>query len=185
MDQKIFLDFDSTLGYTMYADSEKHADDLLYTYSENFIADKFEMYGYGWHVTFRRPWANDLIKFCKQLIGSDNVYILTTGLQDYIYWCNAKLNLGFDPNNKIFGREDIHKYQPHPQFTDTFNVLVDDLPYRDHLYGAGKIKFLNHIPQSQYVKDHPFTIWKEPIKKDDEYFEHITSSILESIKTEI
>lgn len=182
MEQNIFLDYDNTLGHSMHADNEKHADDLLYNYSEHFIADKFEMYGYGWHVTFRRPWANDLIAFCKQLVGPENVYILTAGLQDYIYWCNVKLNLGFDPNSKIFGREDIHKYQPHSKFIDTFNVLVDDLPYRKHLYGAGKVKFLNNLPKTQYIKVRPFTIWEEPIGGDDEYFNEIASDILNSLK---
>jgi hypothetical protein len=117
------------------------------------------------------------------------VFILTTGLQDYIYWCNVKLNLGFDPNTKIFGREDIFKYQPHPSFTETFNVLVDDLPYRDHCNCyKGKVKFLNDLPRIQYIKVKPFTVWEEPLEKDIGYLEEITSSIIETlelIKTEI
>jgi hypothetical protein len=185
---RIFLDFDNTLGHSLCADSEKHADELLYDYGERFFGDKFEMYGYGWHVTFKRPWADDLITFCKQLIGPDNVYILTTGMQDYIYWCNVKLKLGFDPNTKIFGREDIMRYQPHPRFTDTYNVLVDDLPYREHCGNGRKVNFLNGLPITQYVKVKPFTVWEEPLEKDVEYLEKITSSIIETlelIKTEI
>jgi hypothetical protein len=185
---RIFLDFDNTLGHSLYADSEKHADELLYDYTEHFVGDKFEMYGYGWHVTFKRPWADDLITFCKQLVGPDNVYILTTGLQDYIYWCNIKLNLGFDPKSKIFAREDIYKYQPHPMFIDTFNMLVDDLQYREHRIGIGKVKFLSDLPLTQYVKVKSFTVWEEPIEKDVEYLSNITSNIIETlelIKTEI
>lgn len=183
MTKKIFLDFDNTLAHSLYANSEKHADELLYDYSEHFIGEKFQLRRDGWYVSFKRAWCDDLVTFSKQLVGPDNVYILTTGIQDYIRWCNVCLKLGFDPNTHIFGREDIHgNIHPYKLFTDTFNVLVDDMTYRDHSIGKGKVTFLNNLPYDQYVRVKEFNVWTAPIGKDEEYFEDVKSRILEALK---
>ena len=184
-DKCIFLDFDETLGHSLYAKDEKQADQLLYTYTEHFFGDKFKMQHHGWHVTFKRPWADDLISFCKERVGEKNVYILSTGLQDYVLWCNSKLKLGIDPNTNIFGRETLRENQPHPMFTETFNVLVDNLYYRDHMYIGGKVGFLSKLPKKQYINVDEFTVWCEPIKKDVDYFITIKEKIEQLIKTEI
>ena len=190
MENKIFLDFDETLGHVLYASSEKHADDLLYDYGEHFVGEKFQIRHDGWYVGFKRAWADELIQFCKQLVGPESVFILTTGIQDYIRWCNIKLNLGFDPNTNIFGREDIRINKPHPKFIDTFNVLVDNLSYRDHVYPPySKVNFLNGLPRSQYVKVDEFNVWIAPLDDDSEYFESVKNDIVKVmnplIKTEL
>ena len=95
---KVFLDFDEMLAHSFYADSEKHADQLLEDYSEHWYGVKYHIRNDGWYVTFKRSWADDLIKFLNELVDKDNVYILTTGTLDYIRWANIKINLGFDPN---------------------------------------------------------------------------------------
>jgi hypothetical protein len=108
-----------------------------------------------------------------------------------VFWCNAVLKLGIDPNTNIFGREDILNYssQPHPKFTNTYNLLIDNLQYLDHtLSRYNKIKFLNKIPRTQYIHVKDFMVWTEPLEKDTEYFEWLKSDIMESlpsIKTEI
>jgi hypothetical protein len=181
INRKIFLDFDNTLAHSLYASDEPHADSLLYDYSEHFVGEKFQIRHDGWYVSFKRSWCDDLITFSKQLIGPDNVYILTTGTQEYIRWCNVHLQLGFDPNTHIFGREDIrNNIHPYKLFTDTYNVLVDNMDYRDHAMGVGKVTFLNKIPRTQYVKVSDFEVWSEPLGRNEEYFEKVTSDIIEA-----
>lgn len=193
MIKKIFLDFDNTLAHTFYADNEKHADELLYDYTEHFVGEKFQIRNDGWYVSFKRAWTDELLTFTRQLVGMGNVYILTTGTQDYIRWCNVHLKLGFDPNTNIFGREDIFEKETHPLFKESYNILVDDLSYNEHSRGYHKpnhckVKFLNNIPRSQYVRVKEFTVWTEPLGKNEEYFETVKSKILDAlefIKTEI
>lgn len=186
--KKLFLDFDNTLAHSLYANDEKHADQLLYDYGEHWYGVKFEIRHNGWFVSFTRNWTNDLLEFSRNLVGNDNVFILTTGTLDYIRWCNVKLGLGFDPNTNIFGREDISYQDTHPKFVDSHNVLVDDLSYSDHALGSrGKVKFLNNIPKNQFVDVAPFTVHSEKLGRDDEYFEDLKDRIMRAllIKTEI
>lgn len=191
--KKICLDFDSTLGHSFYADDEKHADQLLEDYSEHWRGEKFELIHGGWDntpnnwfVTFKRSWADDLIKFSRDIVGSDNVYILTAASRDYINLCNKKLELGFDPDKNIFSREDMNAVNKSPVFIDSYNILVDDLPYREHLGKIShKAEFLNMLPESQYIKVNPFTVWIEKLGKNSKYFDSIKNKIEKLIKTEI
>lgn len=184
---RLFLDFDNTMAHSLYANNETHADQLLYDYGEHWYGVKFRIGGDGWLVSFKRNWTDDLLNFSRNLVGNDNVYILTTGTLDYIRWCNVKLELGFDPNTNISGREDISYRDTHPKFIDSHNVLVDDLSYSDHASGTrGKVKFLNNISKDQYLQVQPFTVWSDGIEGEKEYFDLLKDRIVRAlIKTEL
>jgi hypothetical protein len=189
--KKICLDYDNTLAFSISADDESHADQLLDTYGEYWRGEKFEMIPTGWdmspprwYVTFKRSWADDLIKFSRDLVGYDNVYILTAASTDYVNWCNKVLELGFDPNSNIFAREHMYEIDRHPKFLDSHNILVDDLPYREHLGYRGvsyKVEFLNMLPETQYIQVKPFTVWGDLPERDIEHIEPIKVKIREAL----
>lgn len=179
--KKICIDYDNTLAHSFYADNESHADRILDTYSEYWRGEKFQIIPTGWDmsppkwfVTFKRSWADELIKFSKDLVGADNVYILTAASNDYILHCNSVLELGFDPNTHIFSREHMYEINKHSKFLESHNVLVDDLPYREHLGKTShKVEFLNMLPEAQYVQVKYFTVWSETLDDDTEYLEDL------------
>ncbi len=184
MKKQLFLDYDECMAHSFYADSEGHADELLDMYSEHWRGEKFELRHDGWYVTFKRAWTNDLLTFSRQLLGDENVFILTSSIGDYVRWCNIKLELGFDPNTNIFSREDLFAHsRVHPRFSDTHNVLVDNLRYNENLNGiVSKISFLNNIPETQYVKVKPFEVWTEKTEYDKEYFEDVKARIITALE---
>lgn len=180
---KVFLDFDEMLAHTFYADNEAHADQIMEDYSEHWYGEKYNIRHDGWYVTFKRAWTDDLITFLNELVGKDNVYILTTGTLDYIRWANIKINLGFDPNTNIFGREDMYLVKTHPNFKHTFNILIDDRSYEYHtLNYNGKINFLNKLPYDQYIRAKKFTVWCESLGYETEYVNNLKSEIVEMMK---
>jgi hypothetical protein len=173
----IVLDYDEMLAHSMCPSSEKHADELLYDFTEHWVGQKFELHD-GWYVTFKRSWAQDLIEFANSLVGKNNVFILTTGRLDYIQTCNRVLKLGFDPNTNIFGREDILRVKTHPKFKESFNILVDNESYEFHTLGENcKVNFLNRLPRTQYVKVKRFSLYTDPLEYDVEYFVYLQNKI--------
>jgi hypothetical protein len=190
MTKKLFMDLDECMVHSLYADNEKHADQLIDMYGEYWRGEKYNVrvssgaWDYGqsspydsWHVSFLRPLTKDLLIFARQVFGNDNVYMLSTGILDYIRTVNIILELGFDPNINIFGREDIKRHTTHPKFKDTFNVLVDNEDYEYHSLGVNcKVNWLNVIPPEQLVQINEFTVWKPD---DDEYYlENVKDRIL-------
>jgi hypothetical protein len=188
----IHLDYDETLASSIYADHEKHADQLIDMYGEHWRGEKFYVnpsaWDMGnntieWYVTFKRSWTDDLIKFCRELAGHDNVYILTASVGDYIRWCNKKLELGFDPNSNIFSREDILAIKTNPKFVDTHNILVDNLPYCEHSREEySKCAFLNNLPREQFVMVNGFEVWREKTGYQADYFEDLKTRILKALE---
>lgn len=178
----IFLDFDETLAHTLFGNDEKHAEDLLYDYGEVFMGEKYELSRCGWHVTFKRPLTNHLIQFCRELVGHENVYILTTGIREYIIKCNEVLNMGFNPDTHLFAREDIKKntLTPHPNFINCNNILVDNLEFMDHR--DSKVKFLDNLQRSKYVQVEDFLVWTEPLELENSYLDDIQHRILEALR---
>ena len=182
---KIFLDFDNTLASSLYASDEKHADQLFDMHTEYFVGDKFELSD-GWYVTFRRPCAIKLIEFCNDLVGRSNVYILTYSKLEYIQKCNEILKLGFDPKTNIFSREDLEKYSfafPCPDFIDTKNILVDDIPHWEHRRNSNnKLYFLNRLPPEQFVEIDVFDVMYTFDEDEKNVFEKVSTKILEIVK---
>ena len=183
MKNYLVLDLDETLIQSMYADNEKHADQLLYMYSEHWKGVKFHIRSDGWYVSFVRSWTYDLLKFARELLGHDNVFIMSQGVLDYVLWVNVHLKLGFDPNSNIYGREDINMFLHHPRFLDSFNVLVDNENYKYHTKDYKcKVKSLNNIPREQLLQVDDFSVYSEPITDQTEYLESIKERIKEAFK---
>lgn len=177
---RLFWDLDETLVHTMVADSEKHANELVDLYGEHWSGIPFKIRHDGWYVVFVRNSTKRLLEFSRELLGHDNVYLLSVGTVDYVAWVNVKAELGFDPNTNLFGREDIVMTETCPKFKDSHNVLVDNENYLYHSCGErGKVKFLNNIPEDQFIQIPQFTVWSEYLdpKRIDEMVEDMKTKI--------
>jgi len=152
---KIFWDIDETLIHSRTFKSS--------TYEANF---KFRLMGQTYH-TCVRPCSKGLIEFSRQLVGKDNVFILTAATLKYALRINEKAEWGFT-RNQILSRETMEWYStkvsgmygdsstqvsPHP-LADKSNVLIDNLPPH---YNREKIALIGSInPETNYyeVKDY-------------------------------
>jgi len=108
-----------------------------------------------------RPCAKRLIEFARELVGLENVFILTTSIREYAQKVNELALFGFR-NDQILAREDInaHYYPtayggsatiPH-KLADPNNVLIDNLPPR---YNESKISLIG-IGPTQYFQCHDY-----------------------------
>jgi len=126
MIKRIFWDIDETLIYTEINDPNQ--DHI------HFILDD-DPTGY---FTIIRPCALALITFSRDLIGSENVYILTTATQDYALKVNELAGFRFDEDHILHrGTIENHKYSmaysgegilPHA-LASKQNCLIDNLPW--------------------------------------------------------
>ena len=154
----LFWDMDNCLIHSLYATDQQDADALIERYSELWRGEKFKISD-GWYVTFLRGFSKELLSFSRQLLGNDNVYALSTGTIDYITSINHVLDLGFDPNTQMFGREDIYGYYKYPRFECTHNILIDNEDWWFHSDGKhNKVKFLNNLLESQLIQVPAFDV---------------------------
>lgn len=129
MIEKIFWDIDETLIHTSIRPFEKG------TKYEHFVLpdDSTDYY------TIIRSCSHKLIEYSRNLVGKDNVFILTSSTHDYANEVNRLAGWGFE-TDRIITREDIdnHRYAtaygssttvPH-KLANTNNVLIDNLPPR-------------------------------------------------------
>jgi hypothetical protein len=89
------------------------------------------------YYTIVRPCAKRLIEFSRELVGPENVFILTTSIREYAQKVNELALFGFR-NDQILAREDInaHHYETAyggsvtvaHKLADPNNVLIDNLP---------------------------------------------------------
>ena len=144
MIKNIFLDIDETLiyTYTYKFNEEIRNDEITLSFS-----DSPDLY------TYVRPCAAKVIAAARALVGSDNVYILTTSTREYAEQVNESAGWGFK-NESIFTREDLRDaYQhgvttPHHKLADSNNVIVDNLPPR---YNFTKMAYIG-IDTDQYLQ---------------------------------
>ena len=182
---KLFWDLDETMVHSMYANNEKHADELVDLYGEHWKGVKYKIRHDGWYVSLLRNSTKRLLEFSRELLGPENVFILTAGTFDYVLAVNHNVGLGFDPNTNIFSREDVARQEVCPKFVDTFNVLIDNEDYFYHAFGDRcKVKFLNHIPIEQHIHTDKFTVWEEKLDSDwvDKYIENTKLLIRKAFK---
>jgi hypothetical protein len=152
MIKRIFFDLDETLAHTSMSDPQQ----------ENF---SFVLDGYaGTHYTIVRPCAKAVIDFARELVGTENVYILTIAVKSYALKINELAGWNFKKQN-ILSRENIeaHRYStgysgytivPH-KTANINNVLIDNLSPRENVkkidfIGLGK----NHKDNYLQVKDY-------------------------------
>ncbi len=175
----IFFDLDNTIVHSMKADSESHADQLIYMYGEYWKSVKFCVRGDGWDagsewfVSFLRNGALELLDFSRELLGSDNVKILTLSPLNYAACVNTVMGLGFDANTDIFTHESLKKHRICPDFKDTFNVLIDNEDHTHHTqdddglkYEHCKVVWLNNLPPEQFIQIPEFTVWGEILAEE-------------------
>jgi len=139
MINKIFWDIDETLIHTLL-------DDPKQNHVQFSLGDSFTYH------TIIRPCSHELIRFSRELVGKENVHILTTATRDYAQKVNELAGWGFDPKD-IFAREDQEAARvwvatayggsygattPH-EYADPNNVLIDNLPPRQN---QGKVQFI-------------------------------------------
>jgi len=148
---KIFWDIDETLIHTRTFKSS--------VYDEDF---KFRLMGQTYY-TCVRPCSKGLIDFSRQLVGKNNVFILTAATARYAQYINEKAGWGFD-KNQILTRETMEKYStkvvamygdsftdvsPHP-LADIDNVLIDNLPSRVNTEKIALLGLIN--PNKNYYE---------------------------------
>lgn len=94
------------------------------------------------YYTLFRPEALPLLAHARELVGNDNVYVLTTSTRDYAHVVTDAGKFGFE-NDHIFTREDLdaHRwptayggstYGTCTKIADENNVLIDNLPPREN-----------------------------------------------------
>jgi hypothetical protein len=100
--------------------------------------------GYTYH-TICRPVAKQVIEFSRDLIGKENVFVLTTSTEEYAKNINRLFDFGFS-EDQIFHRADIrghsqsypgaygatHTFFKEHALADIENVLIDNLPPREN-----------------------------------------------------
>lgn len=143
MIKRIFIDYDSNIIFTdIFAPNQEHV--------------VFEIDGQS-YFTIIRPCAKRLIEFCRELVGKDNVYILTTSTNEYANHVNKLGEFGFESDH-ILPREVINSHYcstayggsvtiPHA-LADKNNVLIDDLPFH---YNTSKTQLIG-ITKERYFQ---------------------------------
>jgi len=160
----IHIDFDETLVYSTYCRDSEHAQDLkdLYHFFESVSVD------FDWgecYVSLLRSFSRELIRFCKDLVGDDNVYICSIGARDYVTKVTEKFNLGI-PKERINARGDIAngKFDGKGE-----NILIDNFHYSYHF--RDKIPFLKLDDPDRLIKVNHFYGSIDEIDENDHFTE--------------
>jgi hypothetical protein len=178
MINKIFWDIDETLIHTTIYDPKQ--DHVQFSLGD----------GHVYH-TMIRPCSNELIRFSRELVGKENVHILTTATRDYAEKVNELAGWGFDPKD-IFAREDQEANRiwvstayggrhcsiiPH-EYANPNNVLIDNLR---RLQNEGKINFIGigKTQETNYLKIYDYYGVNFP---DDSFEEDVKNFLLEMNK---
>lgn len=145
MIKRIFWDIDETLIHTEVGSFGEGYDEKHFILPD----DPHDYY------TVIRPSSHSLIRFSRELVGKDNVYILTTSTRDYAERINELADWGF-PTSQIFAREDLHEHRYSGSATssnraiaDPNNVLIDNLPIR---HNQNKCSFIGLVDSDRYLR---------------------------------
>jgi hypothetical protein len=142
MIKNIFFDIDETLIHSSYGKPYFRNDYLTLKFAEGR-----DLY------TLVRPCADKIIQYAKNLVGFENVYILTTSTREYAEQVNDGAGWNFDVAS-IFTREDLRDATlngttiAHPTLAHADNVIIDNLPTR---YNSTKMEYIG-INQDQYLQ---------------------------------
>lgn len=135
MIKSIYFDNDETLSHSVYQEpNQKHF--------------RFTLENGGVYYPIIRPSAKRIIDFARNLVGFENVKILTTATKDYIREINKVAEWGF-LDEQLIAREEISSSLRYPtdgsshleasRYAHPENVLIDNLPPREN---SDKISFL-------------------------------------------
>jgi hypothetical protein len=128
--KRIFFDLDGTLIFTELELNRKR--DMCFKLGR----------GKQWYSTDIRPSAHELIEFARDIVGPENVWVLTIASGDYARTINSMASFGFT-DEQIVSREIIQDHrvkgaygavytQVMESISDSENFLIDDLPSREN-----------------------------------------------------
>jgi hypothetical protein len=145
MIKRIFQDLDECILHTT-VNNDPNQTHVEFTLSGDSNA----------YRTIIRPCAKKLFAYYNNLVGKENVYILTAATLDYAETLNRLGEFGLDGAN-IFAREDIEQYNisfgyggegtMRIPIADKDNVLIDNLPFR---YNYNKINMMGIVTKNYY-----------------------------------
>ena len=146
MIDRVFWDIDETLIHTEFSPFGEGFNDVPLVLEDHTYYTKI------------RPCSMHLVEFSRQLVGSENVYILTTATRDYAQEVNRLASWNF-PHGHIYSREDLknHRYSTayggsgtaqNKEIASSNNVLIDNLPHRENW---NKMSFIG-IDSERYLK---------------------------------
>lgn len=169
MIKRIFWDNDQCLSHSMYEDPNQENVIISYDCGEFYYA-------------IIRPSAIKVLEFSRNLVGNDNVYMLTSAIREHAEKINEKGGFGFT-HDYILTREDMDKNQfygaygaihsySNPNIADENNVLIDNLPSH---YNTQKMQYIG-INNSRYLKvDDYYGV----NNREKEFFEDVTEFLLQ------
>ena len=149
MINRIFIDLDETLLHTQYHDPGQ--DHLKFTLpDDNHTINYFTMI---------RPCAKTLIEFARDLVGFNNVHILTAATRGYAEKINDLAGWGFR-NEDIFAREDTESHKRYVRLAYGAQLEIDP-----HIYAnPNNVLIDNLTPDHNRVKIEYIGIWKTQSK---------------------
>lgn len=125
MISKIYFDNDQTLSHTEYGSC---GFGFEYDF-EFFLGDSY--------FTKVNPYALSLLKFARDLVGEENVFMLTYAHKDFATKVSNLAGFNF-PEQRILSIEDINRFHKTPKYrrSNTHeckrNVLIDNMFPRDN-----------------------------------------------------
>ena len=172
----IYLDLDETMLGSVYAQSNTYRDNLIEKFK---FKNKFKYATYDDYLSFKWPHTDELVAYAIELVGVENVYVLTAATEEYAECLCAKLGIGISKNN-IFARE--HFACGVPKLKGKNNILVDNENYEYHSFGSkNKLTFLYDLPKSKLVQVmhfYPSTYFDDPKR-----FEKLKEDIITAIES--
>ena len=164
MIKRIFQDLDECILHTsVNRDPEQ-------THVEFVLGEDVHTYR-----TIIRPCAKKLFAYYNDLVGKENVYILTTATREYAEALNRLGEFGLDYAH-IFTREDIQQYSisfgyggkgtMKMPIADKNNVLIDNLPPR---YNCVKMDMMGIVTKNY----HQTPEYYGNNLNDEDFFENI------------
>ena len=161
----IYLDNDESLSHCVLREpNQKHL--------------RFALEDGGIYYPIIRPCAKRIIDYCRNLVGAENVRILTTATKEYIRGVNEVAEWGFE-DEQLIAREEISNHHfatayggnctlP-SKYAHRDNVLIDNLDPRNN---PDKISFLgiwktvdtNYLKvRDYYGVDFPSDLFEEKV----------------------
>jgi hypothetical protein len=123
----VFWDLDETLIHSMDVPNGDEYDFTIETDGGGWVISE------TYYVKVRRD-SRDVIAHSRELVGPENVFILTAATYNYALDICNKANFGFK-EDQIISREHIrHFVKPQEsKYRNKDNVLIDNLPVYDNL----------------------------------------------------
>ncbi len=180
------LDADESLINSQFISSPSSKTFMEETYGEIWPYIHIQFDWDEQYISFLRPWARELVEFSKNLVGEENVFILSTGIIDYVKEVNSRHNLGVLDQN-IYGREDIKATEKahdfaHPAFIGKNCILIDNENYEYHTDGRNnKVSFLDNLPKNKFIEVPDFDVRYFNPKDDDGYLDILKDLIVRTL----